>query len=237
MLDFGQLVYLDVQKTGSMYVAAFLRASCRLPLIKAVQHGRIDTRDPSAVHVISVRDPLQQYLSIFRYGLDRRGALYHSLKQRDAEEVYKPTQEGFEEFVQIMLSADLAPILHKDFAAPARKFDIGFMTFRHLLLALPQPLATLNATPGPALSKTYGEKRLWTDVLRQENLTTDLRNLIARYPHLLDADRAETFLAEQATINAAVSGAHLRPVLSETTTALLRQKESLIYSEFYPDQA
>ncbi|WP_207102498.1 hypothetical protein [Paracoccus shandongensis] len=235
MLDFGGLVYLDVQKTGSTFVTAFLRAACRLPERRFSQHRPVRyDYDPSAVHVISVRDPLAQYLSLYRYGLDGRGGLHHRLVQLGCGEIYRPTQDGFEEFVQILLDPEYSGALHDDFVAPAKTLGIGFMTFRHLLLALRWPLATLADTPPDALLGRYRKRRIWTDVLWQETLSDDLRKLVARYPDLFDPEKAEDFLVRNDKINIAETAGGLQATLGPDTMMKLCRREHLLYRKFYP---
>ncbi|TRW99247.1 hypothetical protein FNJ84_00770 [Paracoccus sp. M683] len=236
MLDFGGLVYLDVQKTGSTFITGFLRAACRLPERHYHQHGRIrDGYRAEAVHVISVRDPLRQYLSLYRYGLDGRGGLWHRLNRLKVAGLYTDSQAGFQRFLSLMLDADLAESLAEDFPQTARKFDIGFLTHRHLMLALHKPLATLRSIDRDDLASAYRKRRIWTDRLRQEHLTDDLRALVARYPDLLDAEAAETFLSAAPAINRSASGSTLTTDIPPELRDLLHRKEALIHREFYPD--
>lgn len=77
MFDFDRFVYLDLQKTGSTYVAHFLRYSSKLKLVKRKGHMFItDDYDPSKLYFISIRHPLKIYSSLYRYGLQKkRGTL------------------------------------------------------------------------------------------------------------------------------------------------------------------
>ncbi|TGN62286.1 hypothetical protein E4L95_07310 [Paracoccus liaowanqingii] len=235
MLLFDGLVYLDVQKTGSTFVTAFLQACCRRPQVHYHQHDRLRRKlAPGAVGVISVREPASQYLSLFRYGLDGKGGLYHRLKDHGVAEVYQPTQEAFETFVEILLQPETAPLLHDSFEPVARKFDMGMMTFRHLLLSLKWPLATLKRLPRDGLPTAYPRLRLWSEALRQEHLVADLQTLVARHPDLFDLEAAQAFLAPRPRINRSDRGAGLSTDLPAPLMARLLQREDLIYRTFYP---
>ena len=235
MLLFDGLLYLDVQKTGSTFVTAFLQACCRRPQIHYHQHDRLRQKLPAGtVRLISVREPLAQYRSLFRYGLDRKGGLYHRFKDAGLTEVYQPTQEAFETFIEILLQPETAPLLHDSFEPVARKFDMGLMSFRHLLLAVKWPLATLKRLPRDGLVKAYPRLRLWSEALRQEHLVTDLQALVARHPDLFDLEAAEAFLAPKPRINGSDRGAELSTDLPAPLMARLQQKEDLIYRTFYP---
>ncbi|CAM3385227.1 hypothetical protein PANO111632_17070 [Paracoccus nototheniae] len=236
MLLFDGLLYLDVQKTGSTFVTAFLQACYRKPQIHYHQHARLRRAlAPGTLGVISVREPLAQYRSLFRYGLDGKGGLYHRLKDQDLDEVYQPTQEGFETFVEILLAPESARLLHDSFGPVARKFGIGLMTYRHLLLAMKWPLATLKKLPRDQLHSAYPDLRIWRESLRQEHLTDDLRDLAARHPDLFDATAVEAFLAPRPKINPSARGAELSTDLSKPLMARLLERESLVYKTFYPE--
>lgn len=236
MLHFDGLVYLDVQKTGSTLVTAFLNACCTRRLVHYHQHDRLRSAPAAGTAVvISVREPAAQYLSLFRFGLDRRGGLYHRLRAHDMHEVYQPTQEAFETFVEVLLQPETAPVLHNSFAGAARRFGIGFMTFRHLMLAVRRPLAMMTNLPRDGLMQAYPDQRIWTDVLRQEHLADDLLALAHRHPDLFDAAAARDFLAPQPRINLSSAGADLSADLPPDLMALLRQREDLIYRNFYPE--
>lgn len=235
MLLFDGLLYLDVQKTGSTFVTAFLQACYRKPQIQYHQHARLrQSLAPGTLGLISVREPLAQYRSLFRYGLDGKGSLYHRLKDQKLDEVYQPTQEGFETFVEILLAPESAHLLHDSFAPVARKFGIGLMTYRHLLLAVKWPLATLKKLPRDQLDAAYPRLKLWSESLRQEQLTQDLRDLAARHPDLFDADAVEAFLAPRPQINPSARGADLSTDLSRPLMTRLVQREALLYRSFYP---
>ena len=80
MHDFGDIVYLDLQKTGSTFVSEFLRFACVCPERKFQKHGWItDDLRSSATYFITVRHPHALYSALYRYGLDRKGAIYNRL--------------------------------------------------------------------------------------------------------------------------------------------------------------
>jgi hypothetical protein len=90
MHDFGEIVYLDLQKTGSTFVSEFLKFACVCPEQKFQKHGWIteDLRS-SATYFITVRHPHGLYSSLYRYGLDRKGAIYNRLQRAGRLSTYE----------------------------------------------------------------------------------------------------------------------------------------------------
>ena len=69
MYDYGKLVYLDLQKTGSRFVVDFLETTCKLNLRYGIEHTFVrEEYDPSDFYFITIRHPVKQYSYLF--GLD-----------------------------------------------------------------------------------------------------------------------------------------------------------------------
>ena len=65
MYDYGKLVYLDLQKTGSRFVVDFLEATCKLSLRSGDEHTFVrEDYDPDTYYFITVRHPETQYSSL-----------------------------------------------------------------------------------------------------------------------------------------------------------------------------
>ena len=75
MHQFETLTYLDVQKTGSSFVSQFLSKHMRERDAGLRKHAPVAKRQAGMFYLISVRDPLQQYISLFRYGAGGHGSL------------------------------------------------------------------------------------------------------------------------------------------------------------------
>ena len=89
MYDYGKLVYLDLNKTGSKFILSFFNACLKFNLLKEREHEPVrDDYSPYAFHVISIRHPYSQYSSLFRYGLDKKGLVYQRLCKSGYEPLY-----------------------------------------------------------------------------------------------------------------------------------------------------
>ena len=95
MYEFENLVYLDVQKSGSTQIMAVLRQLLAEKQIAGGVHQRIRRRDPKKIYFISVRDPISQYISLFRFGIERRGMVHLALKKAGYDTLYQPSTDGF----------------------------------------------------------------------------------------------------------------------------------------------
>ena len=81
MIDFGKIVYLDVQKTGSSFVARFLGECTTLPERSRHRHAPAKALRPDAFYFTTVRAPLSQYISLFQYGLQGRGGMVERFRE------------------------------------------------------------------------------------------------------------------------------------------------------------
>lgn len=238
MHAFGKLVFLDVQKTGSTYVSAFLKAACKSSETRFSKHGRIrGDHDPESFYFISVRDPLEQYRSLFRYGLDRRGGLFTRLRRAGLEGIYQPSQDGFEAFLRFLLDPGNARFLKEQYERFASELDVGFMTHRHLMLSFCNPVSVLKSTSRAQLAACYKEQRIWRHAVRQERLVEDLKQLVETAPEHFDPDRAKAFLDRPEKVNASQRGSDISTQLSPDLMQLLRDKERLIFENFYAGAA
>lgn len=193
MHDFGKIVYLDLQKTGSNFVSQFLRAACLHPERHLHKHVWIeDDYRPDSIYFITVRQPLMLYSSLYRFGLDGRGGLHKRLQEAG----HLPIYSSFERFTAFLLDPGNGALLHPRYAGPIAE-EMGFMSFRFLLLNLQFPLARIRACLGegrPAASLMSDS--IISHVLKNESLNDDLLRLATeQLPEHFDAERARAFLA------------------------------------------
>lgn len=236
MHDFGKLVYLDVQKTGSTFISQFLKECCTLPEVKFKKHGRIsDDYEQESIYFISVRNPIEQYLSLFRYGLDKRGGAFTRLRKQGQADLYRPEQGAFEDFILFALNEADASVLDKGYELTSQKFGMGLMTHRHLMLSFHHPMRTLKNTGANNILAAYDKKKIWSFCVRQERLTEDLRSLSEAHPEFFDMDKVAGFLESGKKENRSKAGGALSTQVSDNVLDQLKQKEALIYDRFYPE--
>lgn len=237
MHDFGKLVYLDLQKTGSSYVSNFLNATCRLTEVKAIKHGRIrEDFNPSAFHFITVRNPIALYGSLYRYGLDGNGTIFDKLERAGKGQLYNLSNGGFEEWLLFMLDWKNSHLLGEDYAKTPEHYELGFFSFRYFMLSLAYPLITLLLYKDTVDPVGAAQKLSIADfVIRNENLEEGLVELAKiKLPEYFDQEKVDSFLSNAAKRNESSLKSQDLPVVSKSTIELLRHKERALES-FYTD--
>lgn len=235
MHDFEQLVYLDLHKTGSCFVSAFLNETSRLQLRKEIKHGRIgDDYNPEAFYFISIRHPISLYSSLYRYGLDGRGAVYGRIKRRRKAYLYKPDNASFNLWLRFMLNPLNAKFLREDYQKVPKDYELGFMSFRFLMLSLAYPLKTLRLyrnTADPIQSALNGS--IINHVIRNETLTEDLKKLAFDIkPELFVQQKVTDFLDNTKKINSSELSQHEFNRVDQDILPVLERRERVLYQYY-----
>ena len=166
MLEFVDFVYLDVEKSGSTFARHFFEQFGVGGVVADQKHAPLKSRRRNKLHIISCRDPIASYKSLYMYGGRQIGGFYQLMKRRGHADVYDGTIDGFSRWL--------------DLALEMRSGRIGLQTRRFLLLALPKD------TPGRAdvldghgdAIKAFAEHGLADVILRTESLNDDLAALV-----------------------------------------------------------
>ena len=103
MLEFEDFIYLDVEKTGSTTVRRFLRKFARSKVIYDNKHEPAQYRHDNKLYIISCRDPLKQYLSLYAHGNAGKGRMRGRLRETNMAHVYDGTNEGFTAWLDLLL--------------------------------------------------------------------------------------------------------------------------------------
>jgi len=176
---FETFVYLDVQKTGSSFIARFLQDFSKEPLLAAKKHGRIGRREEK-LHVISCRDPLDQLLSLYFFGCSKSGHTHRRLTEAGHAALYDGTPTGFERWLRFVLDPAHAEALGEEYGKSGIAPVAGFMTFRFVALSMPRPIAHLAEWRSRRdLHKGYARRNVADHVIRFEHLNGALRDLAA----------------------------------------------------------
>jgi hypothetical protein len=230
--DYGKLVYLDVQKTGSTFISAFLRECANLGLHHSEQHARVAEARPGTIYAISVRHPLEQYVSLFRYGLDEKGAVFSRIKSIGREDLYHA--DGFDDWMRFILDAANAKVLGEGYADVAG-LGMGFQTWRFLALSVVNPRDRFLNAGVESLKDIYRQHNIASVILRNESLNADLREkLVSVHPDWFDLEKAEAVLSKGDRINASttqIARAKLPPDINE----VFFRKEAFLLDQFYPN--
>lgn len=226
MHDFGKIVYLDLQKTGSNFVSQFLRAACIHPERGLQKHSWVDAdyREDS-IYFITVRQPVMLYSSLYRFGLDQRGGVYVNLRVAGMLSVYS----SFETFTDFLLDPANAVFLHPHYDRRIAE-EMGFMSFRFLLLNLQAPVGRIGrcVEQGQPLSSLM-QQSIINHVLKNESLNFDLLRLSTEtLPEHFDRDRARAFLAAAPRANPSKMAADALRIESRELLDRVAAREQLL---------
>lgn len=208
MQEFETFAYLDMQKTGSTFVSYLLTECTKEKLVYFSKHGRVGERyNPDKLYFITVRDPLDQYISLYSHGCSAGGGLFKRMTKRGHGDLYDSTWDGFRQWLKFVLTPEAAPVLEDEYGAeenaqiPAL---IGFQTFRYLELAMRDPVETLRGCrTREDVVAAYKQKGIVNHTIRHESFDRDFRKLLkGPLAHALtDVDAAVKMLEETQKLN------------------------------------
>ena len=178
MIEFETLCYLQNQKTGCTFVETMLRNFCVEGIVRYEKHRPLPRRKQAKFYFINVREPLDAYGSLFRFGLDKKGELYMRLKAAGHAALYAQGTQGFAAWLEFVLDAKHAALVFPG-AGPALSGALGLQSWRFLRLAtlgLEQAAATMDK---PQAVRDYAREHMAVDrVVRYESMKEDLSELV-----------------------------------------------------------
>jgi hypothetical protein len=241
MYEFETFVYLDVQKTGSTFICNFLRDFCTEKEICKEQHAGISENcDRSKFYFMSVRDPLDQYLSLYSYGCQTAGALYQRLERKGHGNLYNGTWRGFRSWLRFVLEPDNARLLGDGYGksrfGATSKF-VGLQSFRILTLAIPGAAHVLAACESKEeIVSVYKRNNIVNYTIKNETIRADLTELINTKLRgsISNLGEAMRFIEAEEPHNPSdrVDRYEANPSLGSRLRHLLEEREWLMYEEF-----
>ncbi|RZP20734.1 MAG: hypothetical protein EVA26_08435 [Burkholderiaceae bacterium] len=236
MYDYGKLVYLDLQKTGSRFVVDFLESTCKLSLRSGDEHTFVrEDYDPDTYYFITVRHPETQYSSLYRYGLGgKKGFVYRSIINSGRKDLYDAENPRFNDWLEFVLDEKNIDCLGEGYEKISPSLDLGFMSFRYLCYATLHPFRLLEIFQRNKGCLTHVNKTSIVDyVIKMEDLNGSLLDFATVIkPEFFSQDSVYEFLKSQERINvSAVKHSEIGEV-SQKNKEKIHQKESLLL-QFY----
>jgi len=225
--------YLDVQKTGSSFIAKLLRTFAAETLVASRKHGRIGRPDPAKFYFISCRDPLDQLLSLYFFGCSGNGQIRNAMRRRGREDLYDGTPEGFGAFVRFVLDPANAAVFGEDYAESGIAPLAGLMTFRFVALSVSRPLrrmATCKARQD--LERIYRRHNMAETIVRAETLNDTMRDLVrgSLRDRLRDPEAAIAWIDTAERVNASERRDRDRDfAIGDETRRLVEEREWFLF--------
>lgn len=239
MIEFDTFCYLQNQKTGCSFVEAWLRKFSKEDVVRYEKHRPAPARKPGKFYFVSVREPLDAYLSLFNYGLDGKGELFERLRAAGHGELYAQGLAGFERWLTFVLDpANAALVYSKDCVAAAGV--VGLMSARFLRLAS----LGFGRRAGQLHSEADVEadasaNRLVDAVIKYETMREELAALVAGPLRRSFADvPAAVAWLDTPRINPSTRRDRDEAlILSDATRARMMSREWFLYRHHYSGEA
>lgn len=231
MQDFGKFVYLELHKTGSTYVSSFLRECSLLDEIEFKKHVPIrETYNKDKFYFISIRNPLNLYSSLYRYGSSGRGGIYNNIKKANKTSCY----ESIESFVEFMINPKNAIYIHSTYDSRAAE-QMGIMSYRFLRLSLQYPKEKIETCLENKSNLLDLENDFITNLeIKNEYLNDELKTFSSElFPKFFDQNKVNIFLNKVKNKNK--SKVNSSSAMDEKLLKLkdkLKSKEMLLFSRY-----
>lgn len=238
MIEFETVCYLQNQKTGCSMVERFLRQHCSEDIVRYEKHMAATKRKPGKFYCISVREPLDTYLSLFNYGLDGKGELFMRLGAAGLGGLYAQGIDGFGAWLDVVLDPARAALVYPRDCLPVAG-HLGVVSTRYLRLAalgFGRQCDTLNSRT--AIIDFALSHRLVDAVIHYETLGQDLAALVAGPLRHAFANQqaALDWIASPPRVNASTRRDRPgQPPLTEQQHALLVDREWYLYQTHFAD--
>lgn len=230
MQAYGHILYMDVQKTGSTFVTRIFDEVLDLPKVEYRKHSRLKRpKEPGEFVVLSSRDPLDAWVSLYNFGCEGKGRMRLGLDRAGvADAFYAGDAPDFAAWVRYLHDPANASIVgerYEDFA----HLGIGFQNYRELVMSIARPEAVLADVADRSGVVAAYERGCVVDVrLRHASLVSDLEQLLTHElaPFVIPGLDVRAVLDRVGTVNA--SHSRLRPQdVDDVTRAYLSEIEWL----------
>ncbi|HVV64649.1 MAG TPA: sulfotransferase family 2 domain-containing protein [Rhizomicrobium sp.] len=241
MHEFETFVYLDIEKTGSSFISQLLRNYSAEKEIRRDHHEPMNLLcDTSKFYFISVRHPLDCYLSLYSFGCGYDGKLWQRLEKANLGKFYKGTTESFNNWLNFVLRPRNAAMLGDGYNRVGRGRIaelVGFQSYRYLRLALPTCERLLaKCETRDDVRRVYAERKLPSFVIRYESFADDLCSLLSGplRNSIADLDSALEYARSSKRTNASHRIDKGKPDfrLRERLQSEIRRREWFLYETF-----
>lgn len=236
MIEFNSLCFLQNQKTGCTFIELFLRKFCVEGIRRYEKHSPARKVRPGVFYFLSVREPLDAYSSLFRYGLDGKGEIFMRLRHAGQGQLYAQGLQGFPAWLRYVLDADNVEIVMPD-APPALSARLGLKSWRFLRLAVAGlDTAAPSLTSQESIRDFAAGRGIADHVIQYERMKEQVLELVdGPLSHAFDDRNAiAQWLARAPRINASTTaGPSVLQSLPSSLLEEVQRREWFLYESFY----
>lgn len=208
MHEFETFVYLDMEKTGSTFISQILNKFSVEKRRRQLHHRPMEADyDPTKFYFISVRNPLDAYLSLYSFGCQSQGKVMARMRNQGLGEFYDGTAEGFAGWLGYVLKPKNADTLRDGYhtIADGRIAQLlGLQSYRYLRLAVPGADELLaDCRSEDDIRAIHSARKVPTFAVRYEWFLYDLCDLLSgplRYA-ITDLDEALDYVRDARPVN------------------------------------
>lgn len=243
-----ELIYIQMQKTGCTHIANLL--SEFYPGEQTVKHNAATKEQlQSGRYIISsIRDPWDWYLSLWTFGVQRKGGLLQRLtsehysgplpENRNPEfwqELYSRNDDvmAFRNWLQMIHAPQNSYYLGEDYGKTTITNLCGFMTFRYLYLCCQniELLYKPNEYFTPLTLKNFDVANCYIDFfIRQESLEADLCEALSHIRRVTSEQR--DYIFERGKSNISIRKYTLGNYYDQNSVDLVMHRDALIINRF-----
>ncbi len=236
-----RLVFLELHKTGCTKIRSILMTLLDGDLVGSHNRAGAELLDGQRMFLGSVRDPWEWYTSLWAYGCDSNGGLYHMLASRAKDsEAWKATYSNsddagaFRTWLRMMHDESLSSDLGEGYSNSPVSRVAGFMTYRYLSLFCTtqgeqEPMRRLSS---PYQVRIYdAESCLIDHFIRNESLEQDLFYAIEKSGVHIPEEKKLAIL-EGPRLNTSSRRHGPEFYYDAETSAIVAEREQLIIAKF-----
>jgi hypothetical protein len=175
MLSYDSFIYLDLEKTGCTFLRETLKVICASRPVQDIKHLPLQAL-PAVPRIMTIRHPLNYYVSLWKYGLDGRGGFYEACRSSHPMAFADGSPRSFRCFLNLALNA--GTII---FGRQPLSLDIYTLRIINQLVPLADRPAFENSLDGdlsPGALMTRLQPFAPDALIRTESLNEDFHRLV-----------------------------------------------------------
>ncbi len=196
MIEYKNLIYLDVYKTGSSHIKSLLDEVLDEKAIRCIRHAPMTSGRPYSwkggkLIFATVRNPWDWYVSQWSYAGSEKGSLYKhfetALGKEELGQLFdrQNPRQGFSRWLRAVNDREFVErVIGQNMRKSGLAGSIGLYSYRFMRVTTPYPKFFLKRWMLPSIDALVRYQRrfgLYDEVLRAESLDDDLVEFVQKH--------------------------------------------------------